>query len=77
MMSHGIQKNCISVVFVLAMLTQVASKISTLLRKFWSTEPYLGHSQVPMMEIFTKIVNSQNQINYFHKKFHRRCLKGY
>ena len=65
-----------SLVFVLVVLTQVACKMSILLTKFWTTEPYLGPCQVSMMEILKKIVDGQNQINYFRKKFYNRFLKG-
>ena len=57
MMSQCIQKRFTSLVFVLVVLTQVASKISSLLTKFLTTEPYLGPCQTSMMEIFTEIVN--------------------
>ena len=52
MMSHGMQKIFISLGFALVVLTQVASKASTLLATFWTTETYLGPCQISMIEIF-------------------------
>ena len=38
-------------------------------------EAYLGPYQKYIVVLFAKIAQSRKAVNYFHKKFHYRCLK--